>query len=355
MVGAQRPGPVVVQLDGAQHPVDVGFPELRVFGVAFDFFHELERLVDVLGRQAGELEAAEHLPDRLLELDDLQGLEIRVLRLPLPALARLVELAELVGGRDLQAAARQLLLEVADAVGRLLEPLLLALVEAVKDGARAEVAARHGGEDLGMGEAVGHPALERAHVVEEPGRDEVFELLGARHVGGELVESPGDRRNRRRIDPGPDRGRGRGLQILPGIRAPASRAGVVARPRRDDRGEEVDLVDDVLVDVGLREVEPQKVEGDLLVLRLNFLEEAAHVRGRDEAVGLAQLARERVETLRQLTDPGRDLLGRSRVDRSRDGAHVVVETSRNRARNRAPRRRTSSGLRAGIDETSTAP
>src|SRR6185503_8603732 len=102
-------------------------------------------------------------------------------RLPLPALARLVELAELVGGRDLQAAPRELLLEVADPVGRLLEPLFLPLVEAVKDRARAEVAARHRREDLGMGEAVGHPALELAHVVEKPRRDEILELLGAGH------------------------------------------------------------------------------------------------------------------------------------------------------------------------------
>ncbi len=137
-----RSGPVavVVELDGAEHAVDVGLPELRILGVGFDLFDELERLVDVLGGQPRQLEASEDLPDRFLQLDDLARLQVGVPRLAFPPLAGLVELAELVGGRHVEAAARQLLLEIADALGRFLEPPLLAFVQPVEDGARAQVA-----------------------------------------------------------------------------------------------------------------------------------------------------------------------------------------------------------------------
>jgi hypothetical protein len=158
------------------------------------------------------------------------------------------------------------------------------------------------------------------------GRDEVLELLGAGHVGGQLLEGAHDRRRARRVDARPDARRGGGLE-------PAARLGTGtgrrvrrrSRARRHDRREEVDLVDHVVVDVRLREVEAQKVERDLLVLRLDLLEESPDVRGRDVAVGVAQRPRHAVEPLGELADARRDLLGRRGVDLARDGADVVVQ------------------------------
>ena len=240
--------------------------------------------------------------------------------------ARLAELAELLGARRLEPAARELLLEVADPAGRLLEPPLLALVQPVEHRPRPQVAPGDGREDLRVGEAAGDAALERPDVVEQPLGDEVLEFLRARHVGGEVVEGAHDRRRARRSRRGHTEaavadsknfcasGRGRGAVDVGG-----------GGPRGHDRGQEVDLVDHVLVHVGLREVEAQQVEGDLLVLRLHLLEEAAHVGGRDVAVGLAQLAAELVEPLGELAEARRDLLRRRRVDRAGRRAHVVVE------------------------------
>ncbi len=228
--------------------------------------------------------------------------------------------------RHLEAAPGQLLLQVADAFGRLLEPLLLAVVQAPEDRARAEVAGGDRGQHLRIREAAGHPPLHRADVVQQPSGDEILELLRARHVGGQLVEGAHDRRRRRRVQTRPDR-RGRcGLEELlhvgPGTRGAGLRAGL---PGGDHGGEEVDLVHHVFVHVGLREVEAQEMERDLLVLGLHLLEESPHVRRRDVAVGLAKLFRERVEAIGELANPGRDFLGRDRVDRSGDRTDVVVE------------------------------
>ena len=257
----------------------------------------------------------------------------------------------------LETAARELPLELADPVGRFLEAALLALVEPVEDRARPQVALGDGRQDLGVGEAARDAALQRADVVQEARRHEVLELLRPRHVGRELVEGAHDRGRRRRVQPRPDRGGGRGLEELAQVRtrAAATSSSGRALPGGHDRREEVHLVDDVVVDVGLREVEAQEVKGDLLVLRLDLLEEAAHVGRRDVAVGLAQLAAERVEPVRELAEARRDLLGRRRVDRAGHRAHVVVEASEVERVRRLRSRRTSSGRRGETGERSSTP
>jgi hypothetical protein len=98
-------------------------------------------------------------------------------------------------------------------------------------------------------------------------------------------------------------------------------------PGGHDRREEIDLVDDVIVGVGLGEVEPKQMKGDLFVLGLDLLEEPPHVGRRDVTVGVAQLAAEHVEPIGELAKTRRDFLGGGRVDRAGHRAHVVVEFS----------------------------
>ena len=231
------------------------------------------------------------------------------------------------------------------------------LVEPVEDRPRAEVARGHRGEDLRVGEAAGDPALER--------RARCCRSLAVTRSSNSCARAISAARSSKAraivgavvgFDPGPDGGGRRGLEELCG-RPGAGRADgrVAALPGRQDGRQEVDLVDDVLVDVGLREVEPQKVKGDLLVLGLHLLEEAAHVGGRDVAVGVAELAAEGVEAVRELADARRDLLGRRRVDRAGDRRARRRRASRSRARSPARSRRRSSGRHAETGGTSTAP
>src|SRR5262249_5997027 len=189
-----------------------------------------------------------------------------------------------------------------------------------------QVAPGDGGQNLRMRQTRRHPPLHRADVVQEALRQKILELPSGRDIVRELVEGADDRRRHGAVEPRPDRSGSQRFEELLDLRARLRRGGIRIRTAggRDCR-EKIDLVDDVFVRIGLREVEPEEIEGDLLVLRPDLFEKPADEGRRNFPVDVPQLIRDGVQTRPQIADQRLDGLRRAGVDLRFDPADLFVK------------------------------